>query len=128
MKQPRAQAVTTHISTLLLIDIAKALAHEILPGTDFETRLRRQLDHIANTLRPKRNSIVHGIWGPSGSADKIALIETTARGLLKFKVGEEMTAEDILAIAAEIDQANFELTKLTFDISSHLGQVTTIHV
>ena len=128
MNQPNAQAVTTHISSLLLIDTAKALAHERLVGTEFEERLKRQLGYIANTLRPKRNSVVHGIWGPTASADKIALLETTARGMVKFKVGEEMTAEDILVIAAEIDQAHFDLTTLSFEISSHLGQVTTIHV
>ena len=128
LKQLNAQAVTTHISTLLLIDIANALAHERLNGTEFEQKLKTQLGHISNTLRPKRNSVVHGIWGPTASPDKIALLETTARGVVKFKVGEEMTAEDILTIAAEIDQANFELTHLSFAISSHLGQVTTIHV
>ena len=128
LKQPNAQAVTTHISTSLLIDTAKALAHERLAGTEFEERLKSLLGHIGNTLRPKRNSVVHGIWGPTASADKVAILGTTARGIVKFKVGEEMTAEDILVIAAEIDQANFELTTLIFEISSHLGQVTTIHV
>jgi hypothetical protein len=127
LKQPKAQAVTTHVSTLLLIDTARALAHEVLVGTEFEARLKSQLDYIANTLRPRRNSVVHGIWGPTGSAEKIAPLETTARGVVKFKVGEEMTAEDILVIAAEIDQAHFDLTNLAFEISSHLGQVTTIH-
>lgn len=128
LKQPNAQAVTTRISTLLLIDTANALAHERLGGTGFEQRLKKLLGHISNTLRPKRNSVVHGIWGPTASQDKIVLLETTARGVIKFKVGEEMTAEDILAIAAEIDEAHFEFSQLSFDISSHLGQVTTIHV
>lgn len=128
LKQPNAQAITTHISTLSLIDTANALAHERLRGTEFEQKLRLLLSHISNTLRPKRNSFVHGIWGPTASQDKIALLETTARGVVKFKLGEEMTAEDILAVAAEIDQANFELTHLSFAISSHLGQMTTIHV
>lgn len=128
LKQPNAHAVTTHISTLLLIDTANALAHERLSGTAFEQRLKKLLGHISKTLRPKRNSVMHGIWGPTASQDKIALLETTARGVIKFKVGEEMTAEDILAIAAEIDQAHFELTHLSFEISSYLGQVTTIHV
>jgi len=128
LKQPKAQAVTTHVSTLLLTDIARALAHEVLAGTGFEARLKNQLDYITNTLRPKRNSVIHGIWGPTGSAEKIALLETTARGVVKFKIGEEMSADDILILAAEIDHAHFELTNLAFEISSHLGQVTTIHV
>lgn len=128
LKQPNAQAVTTHISTLLLIDTANALAHEKLTKTALEQQLKKLLGHISNTLRPKRNSVVHGIWGPTASPERIVLLETTARSVVKFKVGEEMTAEDILAIAAEIDQAHFELTRLSFDISSHLGQVATIHV
>lgn len=127
LKQPNAQAVTTHIPTLGLIDTAKALAHERLPATDLEKRLLVLLGHIGNNLRPKRNSVVHGIWGPTASADRIALLETTARGVVKFKVGEEMTAEDIWAVAAEVDQANYDLTQLCFDISSHLKQLTTIH-
>jgi len=128
LKQPNAQAVTTHIPTLGLIDTAKALAHVRLPSTDLEMRLIALLGHIGDNLRPKRNSVVHGIWGPTASADKIALSETTARGVVKFKIGREMTAEDIWAIAAEIDQANYDLTQLCFDISSHLKQITTIHI
>ncbi|MEK7841972.1 MAG: hypothetical protein AAB197_04795 [Deltaproteobacteria bacterium] len=128
LKQLRAQAVTTHLSNTILIDISKSLAHEVLREKELEMRLQKQLDHINNTLRPKRNKVVHGIWGPTATADKIALIETTARGIVKFKVGEEMTVEDILKIAAEIDQAIFDLSTLTFEISRYLGQITTIHV
>lgn len=126
LKQPKAQAVTTHLSNPILIDVARALSHEVLQGTDLETRLRTQLDYIANVLRPKRNNIVHGIWGPTATPVKISTVETTARGILKFKSGPDMTAEDILEIAAEIDKANFDLGTLVFEISSVLGQVTTI--
>lgn len=128
MRQPTAQAVTTHIPTMVQLDIAKTLAGLRLKGTDLEDRLRMQLNLINNVLRPKRNKFIHGIWGPTASAGKIALLETTARGELKFSVGDEMTAEDILAVAAEIDAAHFQLVHLTFDISSHLGQVATINV
>lgn len=124
LKQPNAQAVTTHISMSVLTNTAKALAHEALTGTELEAL--SQLDHITNTLRPKRNSIIHGIWGPASSPNKIVLSETTARGVLKYKLGEEMAAEEILQIAAEIDQAHFDLIHLTFKISSYLGQVATI--
>jgi hypothetical protein len=126
LKQPYAQAVTTHISNQQLIDTANALAYEKLSGTILRQQLNAQLNHIKNHLRPKRNSIVHGIWGPCTSPHKISYSETTARGEVKFKSGDEMTADDILDIAAEIDLAHFELTKLAFEISFHLGQVTTI--
>lgn len=128
LKQPKAQAVTTHISTNLLIDIANAIAHESLAGTELERQLKSQLDHITNTLRPQRNKVVHGLWGTASSADKIVLMETTARGVLRSKESEEMTAEDILAIAANIDQAHFDLLHLSFAISSHLGQLAHIHI
>ncbi|MDO9468089.1 MAG: hypothetical protein Q7J36_12385 [Thiobacillus sp.] len=110
----------------VLTNTAKALAHEALTGTELEALLKSQLDHITNTLRPRRNSIIHGIWGPTSSPNKIVLSETTARGVLKYKLGEEMAAEEILQIAAEIDQAHFDLIHLTFKISSYLGQVATI--
>ena len=128
LRQPAAQAITTHTSLQQLIHTANALADQRLSNSALQQQLKKQLNHIYDFLRPKRNSVVHGIWGPTGSQDKIVLLETTARGVVKFKVGEEMTAEDILAIAAEIDQAHFELTSLNFEISTYLGQVTTIHV
>jgi len=126
LKQPKAQAVTTHLSNKTLIDIAKSLSREALKGTEFENRVIDQLDYIENILRPKRNSIIHGVWAPTAFTDKIVLFETTARGILKLKVGSDMTAEDILMIASEIDQRHFDLTTLTFEISMHLGQATKI--
>lgn len=124
--QPKAQAVTTHLSNQLLIDMAKSLVHEAIEDQTLKDTLRKHLDYISNDLRPKRNRIIHGIWGPTASADKIALLETTARGRVKFRVGDEMTANDILEIASEIDEANFQLSKLIHDASTILGQVETI--
>jgi hypothetical protein len=121
LKQPLAQAVTTHIPTLTLIDIANSLAHRLIAESGLDAKLKGLLNHISQSLRPKRNSVVHGIWGPAPTPDKVVLMETTARGVLKFKFGEEMTAEDIMQIAADIDKANWQLTNLVFEISSALG-------
>ena len=127
LKQPAAQALTTHISTMLLFDMAKAMAAQRLAKTALEDRLKAQLNHINNTLRVQRNKIIHGVWGPTASPEKIACLETTARGEVKFVIGEEMTANDILHVAAEIDQAHFSLVTLSLEIASYLGQVSTIN-
>jgi hypothetical protein len=121
LEQPFAQAVTTHLQTLGLIDIANTLAQQRLGDSELREQLRTHLAYISQQLRPRRNSVVHGLWGPTASVDKIALIETTARGTLKFKVGEEMTADDILQIAADIDAANFKLTNMCFAMQAALA-------
>jgi hypothetical protein len=121
LDQPRAQAVTTHLQTLALIDIANTLMHQHLPDADLQKQLKTQLQYISSQLRPRRNSVVHGLWGPTSTTDKIALLETTARGVLKFKVGEEMTANDIYQVAADIDEANFRLMNLSFKIQASLA-------
>lgn len=127
LQQPKAQAVTTHLQTLILIDTANSLARESLASTGLDKKLRQQLSYIVQKLRPKRNSIVHGIWAPTGTPDKVIISETTARGVLKFKVSEEMSVEDILQVASEIDEANFQLTNLAFEIAKHLKQAKNVY-
>lgn len=126
LQQPSAQAITTHIAFNQLIDMANALAAERIGGTSLQERLKAQLNYITNQLRPIRNKMVHGVWGPSIVPGKVVLMETTARGVVKFKVGEELAPIDIRRVAADIDAAAWELGNLTFEIASHLGQVTTI--
>ncbi|NMF58361.1 hypothetical protein [Pseudanabaena yagii] len=120
LKQPYAQSVTTHLQTLALIDMSKTLLNQHFAGTDLEERSKTLLNRIANQLRVKRNMVVHGIWSPTGTPEKISIMQTTARGILNFKVGEEMTSNDILDIAAEIDECLFQLTKLSFEVSNAL--------
>lgn len=126
LQQPYAQAITTHIAFNNLIDMANALAAERIPGTSLQQNLKSHLQYITNELRPLRNKMVHGLWGPSEKPGMVVLMETTARGIVKLKVGEDLTSTDILRVAAEIDAAAWKLGKLSFDISSQLGQVTTI--
>ena len=108
--------------------MAKSFINEALEEGDLKVRLKDHLNYITNILRPKRNKIIHGIWGPTASANKVALLETTARGEVKFRVGEEMSAHDFLEIAAEIDEAHFHLTQLTYEASKLLGRVQTVNV
>lgn len=117
LRQPHSQAVTTHLQTLALLNMAKTLLNQRFPGTPLEERLKVILNLVGSELRPKRNKVVHGVWGPTGTPDKISITETTARGVYKFKVGEEMSAQDILEIAAEIDKAHLQLIHLAFEVA-----------
>jgi hypothetical protein len=119
LKQPYAQAITTHLQPNALIAMAKTLINQHFAGTDLETQAK-QVFSIADNLRGKRNMVVHGIWAPTETPEKISIIQTTARGVLNFRVGEEMTSDDILDIAAEIDECHFKLSKLSFEISNAL--------
>jgi len=112
LREEQGHAVTTHIPTLTLIDMAKTLANEWLPNDPTEEKLKAHLGRIAYELRSKRNRAVHGLWGPAATEGCVALLETTARGVLKMKIGEEMTADDLLQVAADIDRARHELVSL----------------
>ena len=89
LKQPYAQAVTTHLQPNALISMAKTLINQHFAGTDLETKAK-QIFNIADNLRGKRNMVVHGIWAPTGTPEKISIIQTTARGVLNFRVGEDI--------------------------------------
>lgn len=73
LKQLRAQAVTTHLNEKMRMDILKSLAHEIFPDHPLEIELISQINYIANTLKPKRDKIVHGVWAPCSDPAKIGL-------------------------------------------------------
>jgi hypothetical protein len=128
LKQPLAQAVTTHLSTQITIDISKSLINELLESGELKNSFIEHLNYISNQLRKKRNDVIHGTWGPTNNTDKVSLMSVTARGEVKVKFGEEMSANDFLGIASEIDSAGFKLTKLTFEASKLLGRVAYVDV
>ena len=57
------RAITTHMSHPMRLDILMSLAHL----SDMPTEKIRALDALCNRLRrelaPRRNEVVHGLWG-----------------------------------------------------------------
>lgn len=123
LKQLRAQAVTRHIGNVTLYDVVLTLANLTFPSTPLETKLKASINLIENKLRPERNRIIHGIWGPHGDPDKLTLIDSTARGTFKFEP-KPYDADKILAFASQVDNAAADISDINFEIAEHLSQRT----
>lgn len=85
-----------------------------------EQELVAQCNHVINTLYPKRNKVVHEVWGAATDPAKISVLPIKARGSVKVGPSGEFSADDIEAIAGEIEEAHYKLTKLGFEISAHI--------
>ena len=78
LQQPMAQAVTTHLSNPVITDIAKSLVNEVVEDEELKNRLKTLINYITNELRPKRNKVIHGIWGPKNKPGQRAIVSNIA--------------------------------------------------
>lgn len=109
LRSIRGYAVTAHLSERSRVDMCNALADNIFGSSPLAAELNAQLSHIVNVLYPKRNKIVHSTWEYSTEAGKSAILPIKARGRVTFSPREAFSAEDIEAIAEEIEVADMEL-------------------
>jgi len=115
LKQLRAQAVTTHLGLRTRADIIRSLAHMSFPDTPTEQQLNNLLGRMESELAPKRNNVIHGGWGPASDPSKASLFVMRARGPIKMW-SEDYSPEELDAIAGEINDLNYELAEVAFEV------------
>jgi hypothetical protein len=128
LEHPFGHALTSHMNAQQWLQVVKSLANERLRDHPLLSSLLALIRDIDDSVRVRRNEVAHSQWMPTGKAGVIQTFQTTARGKIQFKVGSEMSAYDILKVAADVDKANWELTRLSFDIAEHLGRLTEVSV
>jgi hypothetical protein len=111
LRQPGAWAVTAHINERMLTDIANSLIDLLVKGPEpkLSEEMRDHLNFIIREIYPKRNAMVHSTFGHSGRNGVTSILSIRARGTLKIGPREEFSADDIVAIAMEITEANEKL-------------------
>lgn len=111
LREPGAWAVTAHINERMLTDIARSLIDLLVKGPEpkLSEQMRDHLNFIIGEIYPKRNAMVHSTFGHSGKNGVTSILPIRARGTLKIGPREEFSADDILAIARQITEANDKL-------------------
>jgi hypothetical protein len=124
LRHNRGIAITTHLSERSRKDICNALAHETFRGHPEEQELKSHLQYVFDDLYPKRNKIIHASWGYSATPGTSDILPIRARGQVKIGPRESLSAEDITAIADEIEQAVNKLEQIRRKITQLLPNLS----
>jgi hypothetical protein len=121
LDRPMSLAITTHLSERTRADICTTLADTILHQKSLAKTLRKHIDKIITQIYPKRNAVIHSVWGYSIDEGISTILPIKARGELKIGPRIKYSSSDIFDIAEEIYSANAELYSLRCEIQEALA-------